>query len=864
MVANTPFVKQFKPEISSHGYSDANILFLGGYPTNEDILNERALSGSQETQLSSLLRYEKLDLSQCYRSLFIKQAIGYAGTNPKKLYLALQRIDTEKYLELLFEEIKEINPNVIVPLDDIALSAVYPHINLIKKPKGRKYFVSCYRGSVLALRDDFQVRLPVPIRVIPTLSPQILNQDPTARSYVKIDYKRIAANKLSRAPLKEYGLVWIVRNAVELHRFLTRGFEKNDGFVTFDIESFGGLITCISFCFDGYEAASIPMSPYYYPEISPGEMALMWQLIAKTLASKLPKCNQNIKYDWTIEERHGFHVENVIHDTMLKAALLYPELPKALDFLTSIYTPLPYYKDEGKNFDPRQHSKDQLLLYNAKDSLAAHIVNKEQDRELEENNQKDLYYNEIAPLIKIYKNIDETGILVDVDQQQKLLSKYRARFERELGTLRSLVGNEKFNPRSPDQVGELLFEELKFPKRTKTNEKGEKVYKTDKDTLDDLLINQALNNKQGQVGALIISKIIIIRKVAKVIEMVETPLYFDHTLRGNSNLGGTETGRSSSSKTIDEILKPESEWKGSKRTQRLGRSLQTISKHGFHVDDETFDDFEDADIASDLRSMFVPPPGFVFVEGDGEGAEARVVFVLAEDYEGLASMDQKPKIHAKTAAAIFGIDVNLIKKDEDGNWQPSIPKIGISYYDLGKRIRHAGNYDMTEFRLAQMTHIVIKECKYMLEKFHEKDPKIRSVFHHEVNEALTRYRILETPFGRKRQFFDRLTNKSYKEAKAQIPQSTISDLTKFTLPRIVAALPCYMNKYKFLTEQHDGILSIVRKDTWEHYAYVFKQQYERPISFRRGTLIRDFDLTIPCEISMSESNWMDLKEVHIG
>lgn len=859
-----PFTKSFRPEISSHGYGDATILFLGGYPTNEDIMSEKALSGSQSVTLDNMLRSQKLDMGMCYSSLFIRQAIGYAGSNPKKLYQALMQVDKEAYLDMLFEEIKSINPNVIVPLDDIALGAVYTHINLIKKPKGRRYFINCYRGSILPLREDWQVRLPSIIRVIPTLSPQLLNQDYTARAYVKTDYKRINACRLMRSVVKEPGLVWCVRNSIELHRFFTRGLASNSGFVTFDIETYGGMITMISFCFDGNEAASVPLSPYYFPEISPGEMGLIWQLVAKLLAHKIPKCNQNIKYDWTILERHGFYVKNVVHDTMLKGALLYPELPKALDFLNSIYTEIPYYKDEGKDFDPRKDNKDKLSLYNAKDALSAHVVNLKQETELIENDQHDLYHKEIAPLLIIYKNMDETGILVDTAQRDKLVAKYMARFERELSLLQSLTGNPDLNIRSWQQLGVLIYEDLRFPKRTKTNEKGEKVYKTDKDTLDDLIINHADNNRKGQVGTLILSKIILIRKIFKVLEMLDTPLYPDNTFRGVSNLGGTETGRSSSSRALDEILLQQEFWKDyPTRRRKLGRSLQTISKHGFHVDDETYDAADDGDIAADLRSIFVPPRGKVFVEGDGNGAEARVVFVLAEDYDSLALMDQKPKIHARTAAFIFNIDVNLIKKDEFEEWQPKVPQLGLAYYDLGKRIQHAGNYDMTEFRLAQMTHIKIKECRYMLDKFHELRPKIRGVFHAEVDAALTKYRVLETPFGRKRQFFDRLSQHSYKEAKAQIPQGTITDLTKFTMSRIVRNYGGYMRTYKFLTEQHDGILSLVNEDCWEAYAEAFKTNYERPISFRRGTLIRDYDLTIPAEISMSRENWMNLKEVKL-
>lgn len=862
--------KSFAPIVSAHGYGDANIMFLSGFPSKDDIRNGVALSGYAETTLSSLMRAAKLDLKKAYRNCFIKQELEYSGTNPKKLSKALAKIDVEAYKNLLFSDIKDVNPNIVVPLDDIALSAVFPHINAIKKPKGRTHWVYCYRGSSLPLRDDFARDLPNVIRIIPSLHPQILNQDYSARAYVQIDFQRLAQFQNHRNAIENYGNIWIARDYRSLSNFFERGLQENDGFVTFDIETFYGMITCISFCFNGVEAVSVPLSPYFYPEISKGELALIWQLVGKLLKHDIPKNNQNIKFDWIILLRHGFVVNNVIHDTMLKGALLYPELPKGLDFYTSIWTPISYYKDEGKEFDPRKDNKDKLLFYNAKDSLAAHIINVEEDKELEENGQKNLYYNEIAPLLLIYKNIDETGISVDDEQKTRLLYKYTGMFERNRDILRGLVNNPDFNPNSPQQVGRLVYEELKFPKRTKTNEHGIKGYRTDKETLDDLLINYGEQNAQGFYGCNILRRQILCRKLAKVIETIKTPLYPDNTFRGSSNLAGTETGRSSFSKALDERFYTETELaerKANKKAYaikyRLGRSLQTISKHGFKVDDEVYDDFEAAEIAHDLRSMLVPRRGYCFVEGDGSGAEARFVFVLAEDWDGLASMDQKPKIHAKTAALCFGIDVNLIRKDEHGQWTPSIPKIGMTYYDGGKRIRHAGNYRMEEFRLAQMTHMSLSDCKVALNRFHASNPKIRSVFHADIDKAIQKYKALETPFKRKRQFFDRISNKLYKEATAQIPQSTISDQTKFTMPRIIEQLSGYGSKYRFLTEQHDGILAEVLIDYKMEYAEAFKRIYERPIDCRIGSLSRDFDLVIPAEMSASEENWMNLMDIHL-
>lgn len=847
-------LKSFNPCVSSHGYSSADIMFLSGFPSKSDILNGIALTGHTETTFNQFLYPLKMNFKQCYKVSFIREKLDYSGHNTKKLRDALDKIDYDKYLDLLYEDIKEVAPNIIVPLDDIALGAVFPHINGLHKPKGRKYWINCYRGSILPLRSDFTIKLGRNIKVIPTFHPNYLEIDWAARSYVGLDFKRIKDWSGSTLPIEEVGLTWAAKSAREFEIFLTRQYAKNPKRVTFDIETYGGMLTCISFCFDGHESCTVPLMDY---NISHAELILLWRLVGKVLAdANIEKNNQNIKYDWIILERFGFKVNNVRSDTMLKGALLYPELPKGLDFYTSIYTSIPYYKDEGKEFNPKLHSRDRLYIYCAKDSLAASLIADREDEELIETGMSQLYETEVAPTILIYKNIDETGILVDQSQKSKLLDKYSHLYDSNKDVLQNLIGNEKFNPASPTQVGKFIYEELKFPIRQKTLENGMKSYQTGKEVLDDLLIHHADSNKAGKVGALILARIIICRKLAKVIEYINTPLHPDGTFRGSSNLTGTETGRSSFSKTIDEIVLDSP--RNNKWTRRLGRSLQTISKHGFHIDEELFDDFEDKEIANDLRSMFVPRKNFIFVECDGKGAEARAVFVLSEDYEALEMMDQKPSIHAKTIGMILNVDPNTITKTT-----PSVPKINVPYYELGKRIRHAGHNGMRAYRLSQYIHADLAYCEMLMNKFHSMNPKIKQNFHEPLREIIREKRHLICPNGRRRDFFAKLDDHLYQEGLCYIQQAVISDTTKFTMWRIAHDLEGYNKHYKFLTEQHDGILAEVHKDYIVPYIHIFKKHYEREIDFNNCSLSRDFKLRIPVETSISETNWQNLQEFKI-
>jgi len=221
----------------------------------------------------------------------------------------------------------------------------------------------------------------------------------------------------------------------------------------------------------------------------------------------------------------------------------------------------------------------------------------------------------------------------------------------------------------------------------------------------------------------------------------------------------------------------------------------------------------------------------------------------------LAMFDQKPNIHKKTAGMIFNVDPNIIGKDE-----PYIPKIGTSYYHIGKIARHAGNNNMKPARLSQMSHIAIHETTRILDVFHSKHPKIRAVFHKEIRDNINNSRTLINPNGRRRVFWGRLDESLYNEAIGNIQQGTISDTTKFSMHRIAKSLGGYMKDYFFLNEAHDGVLTEVRLGRAMEYAETFKKIYERPINFLNCSLSRNVDLVIPCEISKSDLNWMDLAD----
>lgn len=77
---------------------------------------------------------------------------------------------------------------------------------------------------------------------------------------------------------------------------------------------------------------------------SPEEEHVFWLTVRRLLESPIPKLFQNGVYDLQYLLRMGLRPQNVREDSMLLHHALFPELPKGLGFLGSIYTDEPAWK----------------------------------------------------------------------------------------------------------------------------------------------------------------------------------------------------------------------------------------------------------------------------------------------------------------------------------------------------------------------------------------------------------------------------------------------------------------------------------------------------------------------------------------
>jgi len=282
----------------------------------------------------------------------------------------------------------------------------------------------------------------------------------------------------------------------------------------------------------------------------------------------------------------------------------------------------------------------------------------------------------------------------------------------------------------------------------------------------------------------------------------------------------------------------------------MGTAFQVFTKHG--------------DIGADVRSMYIPDPGEIFVQLDSSQAEARVVFNLAQDEQALKDIDEHD-YHALTASWFFGGTEESYSKKVLGYESP------IRF--AGKTLRHAGHLGAGKRRAAIELNtqarkysipITITEeiAERALKIFHIKQPNIQRIFHAGVIDALKNTRQLVAPLpygidaerGGVRIFYERWGDDLFREALAYLPQRAVTDNTKAAGIRIKTKFP----EAKIILEAHDALLFSVRKEYLEDFITIARKEMERPINFLKCSLSRRH-LKIPCDVEIGE-NYMDLKK----
>jgi len=260
-----------------------------------------------------------------------------------------------------------------------------------------------------------------------------------------------------------------------------------------------------------------------------------------------------------------------------------------------------------------------------------------------------------------------------------------------------------------------------------------------------------------------------------------------------------------------------------------------------------------------LRSIFIPDLGFEMWAADSSQAEARVVAVIAQQWD-LVDLFERGDIdvHWENAKRIFEISKSLVYDNKN--------KEHYRMRYLAKRVIHASNYGMSWVKFRQLLlkdaglDMSKSECENLLETYHRIYPNIRGVYHRGIINQLRRNRELVNPYGRRRIFHDRWPSKGegelFRQAFAFWPQSTIADMVNSALVDFHNWSQTTLKRVKVLHQNHDEILYQVRPSYSKVAAEKLKSLMERPIKIGR------YDLIVPAEFSRG-MNWGKYSETNL-
>ena len=440
-----------------------------------------------------------------------------------------------------------------------------------------------------------------------------LEDVPTPEKITAVDYQTL----LTQEQLDQ----WIIDlKAAELFAFDTETTSLN----YMDAEIVG-----VSFSIKPGVAAYLPLAHDY--------LGVPQQLNRKATLEKLKplledptllKVGQNLKYDRSVLLNHGIELKGIVHDTMLESYVLDSTANRHdMDTLCSKYLEhetIHFTDIAGKG--KKQLTFNQIDLehaspYAAEDAdmtLRLHYYFWTQLKPL--STQEKLYREIEIPLLKVLSKMERNGVLIDAQMLAQQSEEISARMS-ELKTTIYELANEEFNLASPKQIQEIFFAEdkLNLPIIRKTP-KGQPS--TAEDVLQQLALEHEVPRLLLEHRALSKLKSTYTDKLPKQINA--------HTGRIHTSYhqAVTATGRLSSAEP----------------------NLQNIPVRTAQ--------------GRRIRQAFIAPKGKKILAADYSQIELRIMAHLSGD-KGLVNAFAAGKdIHTATAAEIFGIELEAVKKEQ--------------------------------------------------------------------------------------------------------------------------------------------------------------------------------------------------------
>ena len=778
---------EYNKTVPFEGSPNSKIAFVGEAPSYNEVMASRPFVGRAGQQFNDFLLHARITRKEVYITNLFKVQVRKT-TNPEKFYSGDTLLYGAKsgfteegmvHVNALVEELKAGSFNLIVPMGNPATYA------LIKKTG-----ITKIRGSVLWSEE-------VGKKVMPTIHPAASMRAYLFKHFIIADFRR-AREQAEFAELRykerNYNLKPSYHEVI-LYLDNVKGLKHP---VAFDIEVMRGEVSCLSLsCYEN-DAIVIPL--YYKGQnyFNPPQEAEIWRKLALVLEDEdIKKVGQNLSFDTTfLYEKYGIVTKNV-GDTMVAHRMTFPDYPAGLDFLTSMYTDIPYYKDEGKQYLKWGGSDDDFLLYNAKDSIVCIETLPQLEEDLKRIGNYESYVEQLK-LLQPLTYMGLRGMRMDVDAMEKTKTELEIKIIESQDQLNKIVGME-LNVNSHKQVATYFYVHKGIPPYKKDNK---------------ITTNEGAMKRIARKGYPEARVVLNIRSMKHTIST-----YLNVRLKGD---------------------RLRCSYDPAKKTGRLGSS-EDIFGYGTNMQNQP----------KSMNKFFIADEGTLLYNVDLVQADNRSVAYIAPEPRMIKAFEDGDDLHSLTASLIFGIPPNEIKQMDKEDVKCDIGYGDQTHRFWGKGANHKLNYGMGYKKFAYELEISEKEGQEIWEKYHRIYPNVQKSYHRMIRDQLSKNRTLTNALGRKYLFLDRWSDKLFNQAFAFPPQSNTADIINRH-----GIIPIYYEKAKYkevelLRQVHDSInfqikLSIGVK---EHARILqdIKQSLEQPITWKA------YNFVIPAEFKVGHS-----------
>ena len=370
--------------------------------------------------------------------------------------------------------------------------------------------------------------------------------------------------------------------------------------------------------------------------------------------------------------------------------------------------------------------------------------------QINERGQWPLFADVETPLVPVLFRMEEIGVATDISVLRDLSQAITGDIGRAEAEVHSLAGRE-FNIGSPQQLSDVLFNDLELPKTRKTTQ----GFSTDQRALESL-----------RPVTPIIDLIFEYRELTKLkstyLEALPATVADDGRIHSDFQQTVASTGRLSSKNP----------------------NLQNIPVR--------------TDTGRDIRKAFLAtgPDDPWFVAADYSQIELRVLAHLSQDAGLINAFLNDQDIHRATAASVYGVDPGEVTRQ---------------MRDTAKMVNFGIAYGMGEFGLASRTGMSRQDAEAFIESYYGNFPGIAD-WQQSVLATTRDNGYAETLFGRRR-YLPAIHSTNFqvrsaaeREAINMPVQGTAADIIKVAMIRVDAELADRSFSSRMILQVHDELI----------------------------------------------------------